>query len=550
MPKIEITKGLLIAVIAVAILVSGAVSAVVSTQLAVGPQGPSGPKGDTGATGPSGLKGDTGATGTQGPKGDTGATGPAGPQGATGATGATGAQGPPGPYTPDYDSGWLDITSMAGQYFNITHNLNYADVLVDITGKATATGAVHQRLGLTSYIPSWNRTYGGASWDCGRSVVLAGDGGYMIAGTTGSYGSGNYDVFLAKTDANGVMLWNKTYGGELNEFGFSVVQTVDEGYVITGEVWSFGAGAADMFLVKTDANGNMQWNKTYGGTGDDLGFSVIRTNDGGYAITGSTKSYGAGDADSWLVKTDADGVLLWNQTYGGNNIDGGYFIIQTTDGGYALIGETSSFGAGGADVFLVKTDAGGNLQWSKTFGGTNHDFGYSIVQTSDNGYTILGTTYSSDTANYDIYLVKTDAVGYMLWNKTYDWSGFDAGLYLFQTSEGGYAIAGSIEYISAGSDVILVKTDANGNIEWRKTYGGTDTERAYAMVQTIDGGYMIVGETWSFGTSHGDVYLVKTDVEGEFGLVRTDTTANAVKLYRGLNDIYWNYVRVRIWKIK
>jgi len=211
MPKIEITKGLLITVIAVAILVSGVVSAVVSTQLAVGPQGPAGTKGDTGATGAAGLKGDTGATG---------------PQGATGDTGETGAQGP---YLPDYDSGWLNITAMGGQYFNITHNLNYSDVLVDITGKATATGAVHQRLGLTSYIPAWNKTYGGAGWDTGRSVVLASDGGYVIAGTTGSYGAGHYDAFLAKTDAEGTMLWNKTYGGELDEFGFSMAQAVDGG---------------------------------------------------------------------------------------------------------------------------------------------------------------------------------------------------------------------------------------------------------------------------------------------------------------------------------
>jgi hypothetical protein len=541
MQKIEISKGSLIIVIVVAILVSGAVSAGVSTQLAVGPQGPAGPKGDTGATGPAGLKGDTGATGPQGPKGDTGATGPQGP---------TGAQGQQVPYTPDYDSGWLNITSMAGHFFNITHNLNYADVLVDIIGKATATGAVHQRSGLTNYIPGWNRTYGGANWDTGRSVVLTSDGSYVIAGTTGSYGAGNYDVLLIKVSADGVVLWNKTYGGELHDFGFSMVQTVDGGYAITGEVWSFGAGAADMFLVKTDADGNMLWNKTYGGINSDFGFSVVRTNDGGYAIAGSTNSYDAGNFDVYLVKTDANGVMLWNKTYGGTNTDYGYFMIQTTDGGYAIVGETWSFGAGGLDVFLVKTDASGNLQWSETYGGINYDIGYSVVQTSDGGYAIIGITDSDGTGNYDVYLVKTGSDGYMLWNKTYDWSDFDVGLYLVQTSEGGYAIAGSIDYYAAGSDVLLIKTDPNGNIQWSKTYGGTDTERAYAMVQTIDGSYTIVGETWSFDVDHGDLYLVKTDVEGEFGLVRTDTSTNTITLYRGLNDIYWNYVRVRIWKIK
>jgi hypothetical protein len=253
MPKIEITKGLLITVIAVAILVSGAVSAVVSTQLAVGPQGSSGPKGDTGETGPQGLKGDTGATGSQGPKGDTGATGPAGPQGATGATGATGAQGP---YLPDYDSGWFDITSMAGQFFNITHNLNYSDVLVDITGKATATGAVHQRLGLTSYIPGWNKTYGGAHHEWGYSVVQTSDGGFAIAGYTFSFGAGLSDVYLVKTDSLGIMQWNKTYGGPGSDFGHSLVVTSDGGYAIAGYTDYPGPdGYDDMFLVKTDAEG-------------------------------------------------------------------------------------------------------------------------------------------------------------------------------------------------------------------------------------------------------------------------------------------------------
>jgi hypothetical protein len=609
MVKFAIEKGTLIVLILVTLLISSAVSTGVSTLIGNSQslQGQQGTKGDTGPTGATGMTGSTGATGSQGsqgPKGDTGSTGTTGATGTTGPAGATGATGPQGPYLPDYDSGWVDISNKAGQYFNITHNLNYADILVDITGRTQAGGSVHQKyLGLTGYVPGWNKTYGGASIDYGMSVALAGDGGYAIAGYTNSYGAGGFDVYLVKTDASGSVQWSKTYGGPNNDYGVTVASTNDGGYAIAGETSSYGAGLTDFFLVKTDASGNQVWSKTYGGANNDYGYYVALTADGGFAMIGYTYSFGAGGSDVYLVKTDASGNVQWSKTYGGLGNEYGYYVVQTVDGGYALVGATDSFGAGSADVYFVKTDASGNMQWNKTYGGANVDFGRSLVRTTDGGYALAGYTTSSGFGSYDVYLVKTDVNGNYLWNKTFGGPNDDRGYAIVQTVDAGYAIAGYTTSSGAGSyDVYLVKTDLNGNYQWNKTYGGTNYDRGYAILQTADagyiiagatgsfgaggvndiylvktdalgnlqwsktyggtgydigysfvltgdGGYAIAGSTYSYGAGNYDVYLVKTEVQGEFGLARTDSTVNTLTLYRGVNDVYWNYVRVRIWKI-
>ena len=235
----------------IAVLVASVISVGISTKLAVGPQGlqgskgEKGDKGDTGAVGPLGSpgpKGDvsaTGDTGAQGPKGETGATGAQGPQGPQGPKGDTGASGPIGPQgprgfsTPDYDSGWVDISDKAGQFFNVVHNLSSVDLLVDIIGKAQVSGAVHQRLGLSNYIPGWNKTYGGGTnREEGYSLTKTSDGGFVIAGRT--YGSAGYDVYLVKTDPSGILQWQKTYGGPQEDVGRSVIETNDGGYAVVG----------------------------------------------------------------------------------------------------------------------------------------------------------------------------------------------------------------------------------------------------------------------------------------------------------------------------
>ena len=198
----------------------------------------------------------------------------------------------------------------------------------------------------------------------------------------------------------------------MSEEGSSLIQTSDGGYAIAGYTNSFGTGLSDVYVVKLDAHGNLQWTKTIGGPASDEGSSLIQTSDGGYAIAGYTKSFGAGFSDVYVVKLDANGNLQWTKTIGGENIDEGYSLIQTSDGGYAIAGTTTSFGAGLLDVYVVKLDANGNLQWTKTIGGENIDEGYSLIQTSDGGYAIAGDTKSFSAGKWwDVYVVKLDRNG-------------------------------------------------------------------------------------------------------------------------------------------
>ena len=190
----------------------------------------------------------------------------------------------------------------------------------------------------------------------------------------------------------------------------SVHQNTDEGYVLVAETFSFGAGNSDVYLVRTNSSGELLWSKTYGGSSPDYGYSVKQTTDGGYIIAGYTSSFGAGQSDVYLLKTDDNGDILWSKTYGGNSSDYGYSVWQTTDEGYIVAGYTESFGVAG-DVYVIRTDSTGNLIWSKTFGGAGNDRGWSVQQTTDGGYIVAGYSESFGAGNKDVYLIKTDEFG-------------------------------------------------------------------------------------------------------------------------------------------
>jgi hypothetical protein len=277
-----------------------------------------------------------------------------------------------------------------------------------------------------------------------------------------SFGQGFFfetDVYLIKTDANGNEIWSKTFGGIYDDVGYSVQQTKDGGYIIVGETQSFRPGSTveDVYLIKTDANGNETWSKTFGGTDFDLGKSVQETSNGGYIIVGRTWSFGAGDADFYLIKTDANGNETWSKTFGGTDIERGQSVQETTDGGFIITGRTWSFGGGRADVYLIKTDANGNETWSKTFGGTDWESGNSVQETADGGYIIAGEKCPCPEGTGDVYLIKTDANGNEIWSKTFGGIGQEVGTSVQEIASGEYIIAGDTNsFGNGGYDVYLI----------------------------------------------------------------------------------------------
>lgn len=375
---------------------------------------------------------------------------------------------------------------------------------------------------------TWIKTYGGTQWDEPYSVIQTSDGGHAVAGCSNSSGAGDFDFWLVKIDSAGNHLWNKTYGGTGEDCAYSVVQVGGGGYAIAGYTYSYGAGTptySNFWLVMTDSAGNHLWNKTCGGTKDDYAYSIVQTGDGGYAIAGTTYSYGVGFSDFWLVKTDAGGNVQWNQTYGGANADEAYTVVQTGDGGYALAGYTVSFGLNG-DFWLVKTDASGNKLWSTPCGGSSYEYCMSMVQTGDGGYAMVGYTGSSGAGSDDFWLVKTDSSGNMQWNRTYGGVDRDFANSVVHTVDGGYALAGSTFSFGSGEeDFWMVKTDSAGNQQWNKTWGGASYDYSWFVMLTREGGYLVGGSTGSFGEGSSDFMLVKlppTQVEDSVPPVTED----------------------------
>jgi len=364
---------------------------------------------------------------------------------------------------------------------------------------------------LSAQVPDtlWTRTYGGSDDDYGREVQQTSDGGYIIIGCTMSFSLLN-DLYLIKTNVDGETLWTETYGTGDADAGYSVQQTFDGGYIITGYTYNFGT-TRDVYLAKTNTDGDTLWTKMYGGSNGDDAYSIQQTSDSGYIIVGQTKSFGAGFQDVYLIKTDSSGDTLWTKTYGGPSPDLGYCVQQTTDRGYIIVGETGSFGAGNFDVYLIRTDSLGDTIWTNTFGGIYYDEGQSVRETSDYGFIITGCKRSID-SDMEVYLIKTDSLGDTLWTKTYGGSNSDYGNSVRQTSDGGYIIAGTTQSFGSGNkDVYLIRTDLLGDTIWTKTFGGSNNDFGSSVCRTTDGGYIIAGWTNSFGAGLNDVYLIKTE---------------------------------------
>ncbi|MDD5087291.1 MAG: T9SS type A sorting domain-containing protein [bacterium] len=315
--------------------------------------------------------------------------------------------------------------------------------------------------------------------------------------------------------ATGDSMWSRTFGTYNNDQCFDVQLTADGGFALAGYMQANGSGNDDFALVKTDANGNQQWRRTFRGSSDERCYAVQQTSDGGYLLAGGTESYGSGNSDFWLVKTNSNGDSLWSRTFGGGNYERCYSAQQTSDGGYVLAGSTNSFGAGGRDFWLVKTNASGNMQWSRTFGRGSDQDCMAVRQTSDGGYVLAGIAVGFTYDNKNFWMVKTNSNGDSVWSRLFGSNSSEECYDVLQTPDGGYVLAGFASF--GGNGFWMVKTNSNGDSLWsRMFHGGVECR---SIQRTADGCYVLAGRTQSFGAGFNDFWIVKTgpelDGEGE-----------------------------------
>ncbi len=402
----------------------------------------------------------------------------------------------------------------AGDTYTLTITDDDTDIAYEITPGGTAVAV--ESGGSTALGTTFVNAWGGIDNDDAYSIALALDGGYVITGDTWNYGAGDYDAFIAKYISDGTLSWNKTWGGDDDDFANSIIKTSDGGYVIAGNTRSYGAGGEDAFIAKYTSDGTLSWDKTWGGLEDERANSIIQTSDGGYVIAGSTWSFDAGYSDAFIAKYTPDGTLSWNKTWGGDSfLDGADSIIQTSDGGYAITGNTDSFGAGYSDAFIAKYTSDGTLSWNKTWGGDFFDRAYSIIQNSDGGYVITGDTWSYGAGERDAFIAKFTSDGTLSWDNIWGGTDYESAYSVVESTDGGFVIAGSTNSYGAGyTDAFIAKYTSDGTLSWNKIWGGSDEDSAFSITNTSDAGFIIAGSTASYGAGGDDAFIAKYDPYG------------------------------------
>jgi len=365
----------------------------------------------------------------------------------------------------------------------------------------------------------WNRTYGGKYSDGAWSLQETDDGGYILVGNTAIRGEGS-DLWLIRTDRDGNSLWSRILGGSGEDVGYLVRETGDGGYIIVGSTASFGMGEERLWLIRMDGNGSLIWDKTFGGfvhSSGDGGWSVDETDDGGYIATGYTQSKGNGRKDLWLIRTDGKGDLLWEKSYGGADDDVGLSVLQSRDGGFIVAGRTASMGKKGDDVWLLKTDDQGVMTWNATYGGERDDTAFQVVELAD-GYALVGRS-ESGLENERIILIRVDHLGRKIWERLYLGS---SGTSLEQTKDGGFVICGRIDREHSGRDGLIIKTNSAGEELSRLVLGGMRDDICSYVIQDRKGDYILAGITYSYGSGAEDVWLVKVRLEYHKNLLKIE----------------------------
>lgn len=359
--------------------------------------------------------------------------------------------------------------------------------------------------------------FGGNGYDYGYDVKQTLDNGYIIVGSTSSFGKGNTDVYVVKLDSMGQKKWESTYGNYNNEVGKSILQLPDSSYIISGYTNSVGFGGYDIYVIKIDKYGQEEWEKTYGGSDWDFSYNIRMTVDGGYIIVGTTYSYGRGSADGYVIKTDVSGNITWTKTYGGALDDEFKSIIQTTDGGYALAGYTKSYNDSNGDAWIFKLDVNGDSLFSLSQGGIYEDFYNAVVQLQSGdlyfsgGNKSLNNNTNSRTWNYCINNLNYSMV----------WDYVDPGTndeYYYGVSQGlngTIASCGVTNNPSTKKDGILDMLKNNFTYLNFLSHGSIDNDdEFYAIDKTSDKGFVVVGRTRGFNANLDDVFIVKTDSIG------------------------------------
>ena len=386
----------------------------------------------------------------------------------------------------------------------------------------------------------WSKTFGGSKNELANSVVKTQDGGYAILGYTQSNDGDitdkpneDFDYWVMKFNSNDELEWNKTYGGSLDDRGSKIIQTQDGGYVIVGYSQSndFDAtqneGSYDFWMVKLTNSGVVSWEKSFGYTGSDKGYSIIQTSDNGYLLSGVldvTASGGAGNSkavlhaggDYWAIKLDVSGNIQWTKYFGGSLNDTLSDAIQTTDGGFILVGSSDSADVditnnkGTYDFWIVKINALGVLVWEKNYGGAEIDEARGIVSSDDGNYVIVGDTRSADvdvsqnSGSADLWLIKITPDGDLIWEKTFGGGSFDVGRAIVKTQDSGFLIAGSsrsqdgdLSENHGQNDAWVLKINESGDIEWQQTLGGSNIDFSYSVAELNDKKVVLVGESSS-----------------------------------------------------
>ena len=312
----------------------------------------------------------------------------------------------------------------------------------------------------------WQYTYGGSAEDVAYAVQETSDEGYIIAGYTYSFGVGESDYWILKLTSEGDVEWQFTYGGIGDDTAYAIQETSDEGYIVAGCTHFFGAPTSDTWILKLTSEGDIEWQHNYGGTGDDKAYSVQETSDGGYIVAGSTQYLGALDHDFWVLKLTSAGFSEWQRIYGGFGDDVAYYIQETSDEGYIVAGESDSFGNKESELWVLKLTSIGEIEWENIYGGSDNDHLNCIRETSEGGYVVTGNTYSFGAGDSDILALKLSSTGDIEWQRAYGGSEEDVAYYIQETSEGGYIAVGYTDSFGAGgSDFLLLKLFSDGDID-------------------------------------------------------------------------------------